>query len=111
MGKLMEEFIDTYAKYRVWFNIGFADMSLPIAIISCAGSLAAVLLLKGISAPFILIGIGVVVVILLCIWWGKFCEKHNIPKRINSRVNQMQNKEVMEIHDDVKKIMKKLGVE
>ena len=108
MGELKERILDEYAKYRAWFNTGFTDLSLPIAIASCGGSLAAVFILEGWTHPLLIIGIAAVFIVLVCIWWGRFQEIHKIPQRINSRLIKMQNKEGYQVFNNTNEILKQM---
>ena len=108
MDELKERVLDEYAKYRAWFNVGFNDISLPISIASCGGSLAAVFILEGWTHPVLIVGLAAILVVLVCVWWGRFQEIHKIPQRINSRVVKMQNKEGYQVYINTIEIIRRI---
>jgi hypothetical protein len=104
-----ERVLDIYSTLRLWFNLGWADVCLPIAIASAGSSVMAVLILKGISTPFLLLAAAGILIIGGTIAWGSVQEKIGVNSRMNNRINQKQNPIILNMVNEVSEIKKDIN--
>ena len=102
-------FIDWIIPYYAWFKFGYADVSLPMAIISVSGVLLTLVTVKGMDVSLGVIVIAVASVVGVCIAYGYISVKYNFQNRVNDYLNRNTNPHVAMIPkmaEDIEKIKK-----
>lgn len=95
----------TLVKFYVWFKQGFSEISQYIGIINTVLLFTAVLSLRGITIPLLLIPIAFIGIVIACIIYTYLFEKFGIWSKINSHFNRNQNPEFKEVVDGIRKLL------
>jgi hypothetical protein len=95
---------------RIWFNLGYGEISIVMSAVSMGMSFVTLLTVKGINVPLWLIGVIGMAVMIVAVTIGYFYQRYNITGRMNSHFNRTMNPEINDIHQDLKLIKKQLGI-
>lgn len=103
---------ETLAPLYVWFKFGYADISLPMAIVSAGG--VVILLLKswGVDIQPWMFPVAFVSVVAFCILYGFLSVRYHFQNKVNDYINKNTNPQVAMIEHiarDVEDIKRTLG--
>ena len=106
----MKPLVDYLVAVQLWFEYGFARVSIVLAAVNTGMLIVTVITVKGLYVPLWVVPSVVAVVCVACVVAGYYYETRGIWGKMISRQNRNMNPEFVRLCDDVEKIKRKLEI-